>query len=150
MIAPLPDTAYWRAYEGRFQGILTWQALGDFWQVLAASGGEWYVFYLDRAPPASPVSGAAFDAALAQILRLYDDVRDRSYCGAVYVDDPAAPGFVKLFDPWKMGAACGASGSRVLPRYALSRIPPDPLPDPAPDPEPSLFARLLARSPGGR
>ncbi len=144
---PLPDTAWWRAFQGRFQGLLDWPAVDDLWRRLAGAGGEWWVWELDGDLPAAPLSGDDFAAALARMGAMYDDeVRRRSHAGTVYVDDPADPAFVKVFDPWKMGAVCGSSGERILPRYVVSRMAPDaPLPEPAPPPRPGLLARLLRR-----
>ncbi len=70
-----------------------------------------------------------FAAVLAEARACVEQVRKaRSYCGTVFADDLAAPGFVKVFDPWKMGGVCGGSGERVLPRWIFSRIAPDALP----------------------
>jgi len=138
-IPPLPDTRYWRAYQGKFQGVLTWNAFDDLWQVLAASDGSWYVYDLDGPAPQAPTElGPALHAAR----QMYDEVRNRSYCGTVYVDDPQAPRFVKVFDPYKMGATCGSSGERTMPRYVFSQIKPDALPAPEPPAAPGFWKRF--------
>jgi hypothetical protein len=124
---PLPDTAFWRAYNGRFAGVPTWEAFDRFWLALRESGGAWYVFNPEIDAPDAPESD--FAAALAEAHDCVAQVRKmRSYCGAVFADDLAAPSFVKVFDPWKMGGVCGGSGERVMPRWIFSRIAPDPLP----------------------
>ncbi|MCP5075396.1 MAG: hypothetical protein GY947_19155 [Rhodobacteraceae bacterium] len=142
-MTPLPDTPFWRTHEGRFEGILTWQAFDDLWERLAVSDGAWYVFDLGTAPPDQPVTGAAFAKSLGLARDMYAPVQSRSYCGAVYVDDRDAPTFVKVFDPFNMGSACGCSGERILPSFVFSRIMPDPLPAPEPVAKPGFFTRMI-------
>ena len=142
MIEALPDTEFWRAYQGRFQGVLSWDAFDALWQVLEESGGDWFVWDLEGDVPEAP-GGLA--QALAVARAMYDEVRDRSYCGTVYVDDPQAPAFVKAFDPYKMGATCGSSGERTMPRFVFSRLPPDPLPAPVAEVSQGFWSRLRGR-----
>lgn len=140
--ADLPDTAFWRAYSGRFAGLLKWEDADALFARLAASGGDWFVFDPAGDAPTAPVDDLA--AALAEARACLDQVRSRSYCGAVFVDDPAAPAFVKVFDPYQMGGACGGSAERVLPRWIFSRLAPDPLPLlPDPAEKKGLLARLI-------
>ena len=122
---PLPDTAFWQAYRGRFSGILSWADFDALWDRLAASDGAWFVFNPEGALPDTPVGGADFRAVLAEARETIEQVRARSYCGAVYVDDRETPTFVKAFDPYKMGAVCGTSGEHTFPRWVFSRIRPD-------------------------
>lgn len=123
----LPDTAFWQAYQGTFAGVPTWAGFDRFWAVLEATGGDWFVFNPEEDAPAAPTDD--FAAVLAEARACVEDVRRmRSYCGTVFADDLAAPGFVKVFDPWKMGGVCGGSGERVMPRWIFSRIAPDALP----------------------
>lgn len=124
--APLPDTAFWRAYAGRFVGVLGWKDFDALWAHLAASGGEWFVFDPTGEAPEGPE--ADFGGVLAEARACVEQVRNRSYCGAVFTDSSDAPSFVKVFDPYQMGAVCGTSGERVLPRWIFSRIAPDALP----------------------
>ncbi len=124
--APLPDTAFWRAYDGRFVGLPTWPGFDAFWAGLEGSGGEWYVFDPTGDAPAEPT--ADFAAVLNEARACVEQVRTRGFCGAVFADDLAAPRFVKVFDPYRMGGVCGGSGERVMPRWIFSRIAPDPLP----------------------
>ncbi|HGG04652.1 MAG TPA: hypothetical protein ENK28_04285 [Aliiroseovarius sp.] len=145
-LPPMPDDAFWRAFQGDFQGILTWPDFDSLWAVLGATKGDWYVYDLTADVPSSPVSGRDFDKALSEAGDLYSSVRNRSYCGAVYVDDPRTPTFVKVFDPYQMGATCGSSGSRTMPRFVFSRIIPTPLSEPVPDSKPGLLARLSGRA----
>lgn len=125
---PLPDTAFWRAYGGTFQGTFSWESFTDLWQNLAVSEGGWYVFEPEGEAPAAPVASADWLVALDLARACVDQVRNRSYCGQAFADSLTDPTFIKVFDPYKMGAACGSSGERVLPRWIFSRIAPDALP----------------------
>ena len=146
-LPPLPDTPYWRAYNGRFAGFPTWALHDGFWPTLAQSGGEWFAFEPESGTlPDRPLSTEEFAALLSEAEAMFTPARSRGFAGIVFADSPSAPGFVKLFDPWKMGASCGASGERILPRWVLSRMRPDALPPPpAPPAKPGFFARLTAR-----
>lgn len=139
--AELPDTPFWRAYGGRFAGIPGWDRFDAFWARFEAAGGDWYVFDPSGDAPTAPADDVA--AALAEARACVEQVRGRGYCGAVFADDLDATGFVKIFDPYRMGGVCGGSGERVLPRWIFSRIAPDPLPELVETPaRRGLFARL--------
>ncbi|HHH89729.1 MAG TPA: hypothetical protein ENK45_04085 [Aliiroseovarius sp.] len=138
----MPDTEFWRAWQGSFQGVLRWEAFDALLEGLASSDGDWFAWDMQEPVPAAP---APLGPVLESVRALNAPVRDRSWCGTLYVDDPAAPGFVKAFDPYRMGATCGSSGSRTLPRFVISRLRPDPLPAPEPEPQPGLLARLIGR-----
>ena len=139
--AELPDTPFWQAYRGRFHGIPTWDGFDAFWARLAASGGDWYVFDPTADAPAAP--HPAFATALADARATVEQVRNRGFCGAVFADDLDTPGFVKVFDPYRMGGVCGGSAERVMPKWIFSRLPPDPLPlVPDRPAKQGLFARL--------
>jgi hypothetical protein len=147
--APLPDTAFWRAYGGKFSGTLNWQQFDALFDRLAAAGGEWFVFDPTGDAPDSPVPDLA--ESLAEARACVEQVRSRSYCGAVFADSFEVPGFVKVFDPYKMGGVCGGSGERVLPRWIFSRLAPDPLPLlPEAPVAKGLLARLVAQAGAGR
>ena len=133
----LPDTPFWRAYLGRFTGFPTWPMHDRFWPVLAASDGDWFVFDLESGVlPEAPADATAFAKVIAEAETMFAPARDRSFAGVVFADDAAVPGFVKIFDPWKMGASCGSSGELVLPRWVLSRSRPDALPMAEAQPQP--------------
>lgn len=141
---PLPDTEFWQAYSGKFSGILGWPEFDAFWVTLAASGGDWWVFHPAEDAPAAPLTGATFAAALDEARACVEQIRNRSFCGAVYVDNLTQPGFVKVFDPYKMGGVCGSTGERILPRWTFTRLRPDALPLLPDLPEKrSLFARIV-------
>lgn len=139
---PLPDTAFWLAYAGRFAGVPTWDGFDKFWARLEGAGGSWYVFDPAGDAPVSPTED--FAAVLAEARACVEQVRGRGFCGAVFADDLDAPGFVKVFDPYRMGGVCGGSGERVMPRWIFSRIAPDALPLLPPEPtRKGFFARLV-------
>ena len=141
-LARLPDTDFWRAWQGSFHGLLHWQDFDALLHVLGQSGGEWYVWDLEGAVPVAPIAPAEMATALEAVHEMNAPVRQRSFCGTVYVDDPAAPAFVKAFDPYQMGATCGSSGERIMPRFVFSRMRPDPLPEPAPEVSVGFWSRL--------
>lgn len=139
---PLPDTPFWQAYQGKFAGTPSWQSFDTFWAVLEGTGGDWFVFDPEGEAPTAPEPDMA--AVFAEARACVEAVRKmRSFCGTVFADDLSVPGFVKVFDPWKMGGVCGGSGERVMPRWVFSRIAPDALPLMAEEPEKTgLLARL--------
>lgn len=140
--AELPDTPFWRAYGGRFAGVPSWSGFDAFWARFEAAGGDWYVFDPSGDAPDAPSADVA--GALTEARACVEQMRSRSFCGAVFADDLEAPTFVKVFDPYKMGGVCGGSGDRVLPRWIFSRIAPDALPLLPDVPEKKgFFARLV-------
>lgn len=139
-----PDTAYWRAFRGRFSGILSWDGFDGFWAALAGAPEGWFVFDPRGAAPDAPLPGEDFATFLGEARTVLEARRGLGHCGVVYADDLAAPGFVKLFDPTDMGSSCSIGGAPVLPRWVLSRIAPDPLPVPEP-PRTGLMARVFGR-----
>ncbi len=138
---PYPDTAFWRAYLGPAKGLLRWEEVAALWDYLRASG-DWFVFDPEGDAPESPLEGAALAKEVAALETLVNSGHDRHCSGAIYVDDKAAPTFIKVFDPRNMGSSCGWGGAPILPYRIISRIQPDPLP-PAPEPaKAGFFARL--------
>lgn len=142
--AALPDTAFWRTYGGRFSGVLSWDDFDALWNRLAAAEAGWFVFDPTGDAPDTPQGATEFAATLDEARGMLEQVRGRPYCGAVFVDDIAAPTFVKVFDPYRMGAVCGSSGDRVMPRWVFCRIAPDALPlVEEPPAKKGLLARLV-------
>jgi len=139
---PFPDTAYWRRYQARSTGLLHWPAVDALWPRLAASTGPWYVYDLQSLPPATPLTAAGFAAFLPIAEALVNTRRDRSHSGAIYIDTPANPAFVKIFDPANMGTSCGGDHDLILPRYILSHHLPDPKPASA-APKKGFLGRLV-------
>ncbi|HHN73361.1 MAG TPA: hypothetical protein ENK13_04665, partial [Thermopetrobacter sp.] len=123
----MTGTGYRDRFSGRLIGLLQWSRFEKLWSRLAAEAEGWYVrdFGRDELPDA-PLSAADFRDFLR---RTEDFLRRRhreDYCGFLYVDDAENPTFIKVFDPRKMGSACGCGGS-VSPRWTISRMPPEPL-----------------------
>jgi hypothetical protein len=73
-------------------------------------------------------SAESFERFISEADELLRRDHDEDYCGVVYVDDPASPTFVKIYDPNYLGSSCGSSGLRVLPGWTLSLVPPVDLP----------------------
>ena len=138
-----PETEFWRAYRGSFKGILTWEAWTNLYETLVAHPGGWHVFDPQEAAPDAAMAPERFLDFLAKDARtLVESRRDLGHCGSVYVDDPAAPAFVKVFDPSAMGSACSTSTAPVFPRWVLSQIRPETLPRPE---QPARKTGLLGR-----
>ncbi len=143
---PLPDTAYWRHYQGRFSSLLNWQDVDAFWDKIAAMGADWYVFENGQQVPTKPLDEAALSQVLADAKSLINSRRDMAYSGAIYVDDIEPPRMIKIFDPSNMGSACSCSLERIMPRYTLSVMPPDALPAPIEPAPKGILARMFGRA----
>lgn len=122
------DTPYLRACNGPLKGVLRWPDLDALWaQLLRLNDGRWYVYAIGEAPPTTAASADQFERFLAEIRRRLLDEHKEDYCGIVYADNHAEPGFVKIFDPGRLGSVCGCSGNTPLPGWTLSRVAPDDL-----------------------
>ncbi|HIP24445.1 MAG TPA: hypothetical protein EYG79_12765 [Rhodobacteraceae bacterium] len=141
---PLPDTAYWRAYQGRAAGLIDWKEVDALWPQLGVQPEGWYVYDLETAPPVAPMPAPDFTAFLPQAEALVNARRDRSHSGAIYIDSREAPAFIKIFDPKNMGTSCGGDHEMIFPRYILSKTKPDPRPAPAPKAK-GFFGRLILK-----
>jgi len=150
-MAALPDTAFWRVFDGPMKGVLDWARYDAFMERFGASEGEWFVFDLEDAVPAAPVSGEDFSSALTEANALIRAVKNRPWLGAIYADDLETPTYIKVFDPALLGGSCSMPGSKMLPRWIISRMKPDPLKMPTPEaaaPE-GLLSRLAKGLTGG-
>jgi len=143
---PLPDTAFWRAYQGRAAGLLNWKDVDALWPLLKAQPEGWFVYDLETAPPTAPLSSVDFKAFLPQAEALVNERRDRSHSGAIYIDNPETPAFIKIFDPTNMGTSCGGDHEMIFPRYILSKIKPEARPAPAPVKKGFLGRLVLKKS----
>ena len=141
----LPDTPYWRATQGFFSGVLRWPEMADLWARLKADPDRWFVFDTQGPPPRAPLPAGEFLAFLDDVETFVRARHRHDYCGFVYVDDRCRPKVVKIFDPAEMGSSCGCSGELVLPRWLVSRLPPDPLPEP-PERRKTRLWRWFARA----
>ncbi|MDQ7071474.1 MAG: hypothetical protein Q9M48_12190 [Rhodobacterales bacterium] len=143
---PLPDTAYWHHYQGRFSSLLNWQDVDAFWGKIAAMDAEWYVFENGQRVPTKPLGEDALSQVLADAKSLINSRRDMAYSGAIYVDDLEFPRMIKIFDPSNMGSVCSCSPERIMPRYTLSKMPPDALPEPVEPAPKGMLARMFRRA----
>ena len=113
---------------GRFSGVLRWSQLDALWaRVRSESSCGWYVYDLGALPPERPASTEELIAFLKRVDRHLRREHEHDYCGIVYVDDLHEPSLIKIYDPGNLGAVCGTSRSRVLPRWVMSRMRPSPL-----------------------
>jgi len=142
---PLPDTLFWRAYQGRASGLLNWQEVDALWPRLTAQPSSWYVYDLNTTPPEAPLPDAEFIAFLPQAQALVNERRDRSHSGAIYLDNHGSPTFIKIFDPTNMGTSCGGDHDMIFPRFIFSKLKPDPRPAPPPKKQ-SFLGRLVLRA----
>jgi len=123
------------SFKGTFFGILRWEQLDSLWErVREDASGGWYMYAVGELPPVE-ASGAG------EILSFVDEVdvllrkeHGEDYCGIVYADDPASPGFIKIFDPNNLGVSCGYSDNPPLPGWILSKLQPVDLQAPMPQP----------------
>lgn len=129
--------------RGRFTGIMKWDDLSILWGRLPA-GGDWYVYDTTEPPPAAPLSRLELIERLAGIDAYLRREHDEDYCGIVYVDDPRAPTYIKVYDPNNLGVGCGFSDNPPYPKWILSLMPPQALPDRS---APHGWRRWLAKLP---
>lgn len=126
---------FYAAFKGTFSGVLQWEQLDRFWDVLRADAdGGWFLYAVGEQPPTETVSAAALSHFISEVDELLRREHEEDYCGIVYVDDMEAPGFVKIFDPNNLGVSCGYSDNPPLPGWILSKLPPADLQAPWPLP----------------
>ena len=114
-------------YFGKFYGVLMWKQFDAHWSWLNDHLDGWYVWQCDQDQPTKPLDASAFKAFLVEakeFVRLQDSAKQ---CGFMYIDAPSEPTFLKVFDPKRMGSACGCSGEPILPRWTISKLAPCPL-----------------------
>lgn len=123
------------AFKGTFLGMLRWEQLDGLWARLRElADGGWYLYAVGSEPPTEPVDADTLQRFITDIDVLLHKEHDEDYCGIVYVDDPAMPEFVKIFDPNNLGVSCGYSDNPPLPGWILSRLKPVDLQAPMPLP----------------
>lgn len=117
--------SYEALFGGHLKGLLQWPQFEALWAALRAAPEGWFV----RDFKAGGVPRATMPAE--DFLRFLDEaeafLRKRhreEYCGFLYLDDAESPTFIKVFDPRKMGSACGCGGE-VKPRWTISRMQPE-------------------------
>lgn len=124
------NTIFLESFKGRFSGILRWEQLSAFWDVLhKENDGEWYVYAVGEEPPQKTATKTELSNFIAEIDTLLRRDHDEDYCGIVYADDREKPSFIKIFDPNNLGVSCGASSVKPLPGWIISRLAPTDLPN---------------------
>jgi hypothetical protein len=144
----LDGSEFLQRFRGRFLGIRQWEDLDQLWQCIKSTGAQsWYIYHVGDPLPAEPVDSAMLTRFIDEIDVLLRAEHEHDYCGIVYVDDPQAPTFVKIFDPSNLGVSCGFSDNPPLPGWVLSHIPPVDLPSAFPPPgnRRRWYQRLFAR-----
>jgi hypothetical protein len=128
-----PSKEFVTRFRGAFSGILKWSQFDALWSILQDSNdGGWYVYHVGEAPPDSPCSSEEFTTFLQHMNEMLRKEHAEDYCGVVYVDQPEAPTYIKIFDPNNLGVSCGYSDNPPLPGWIISRIAPVDLPNALP------------------
>ena len=128
-MAALQSDPFYKAYKGRFSGVLRWHQLDDLWRRLAKKKQDnWYVYAVGEQPPSQPVRAEKLEDFIQELDKLLHREHDEDYCGIVYADNHEEPTFIKIFDPNNLGTVCGTSGIPTLPGWILSTIKPVDLP----------------------
>lgn len=120
--------------DGTFRGMLHWADLDTLWARVRSEPQGWYVSLVGTEPAQQTISPDALDTFITEVDGLLRREHDYHYCGIVYADDPEQPALIKIFDPHNLGHSCGSSGTRIPPRWVLSRMPPVLIVDEAPLP----------------
>lgn len=129
------DDGFARRFAGRFRGILHWHELDALWDAVRAQPEGWYASLHGEPPPEAPLDAAEMLRRIDEIDALLRKEHAESYCGIVYVDDPAQPSMIKIYDPHTLGRSCGLSGGSTPPRWVFSLDKPVRLDHAAPAPE---------------
>jgi hypothetical protein len=129
------SSAFEQKLNGTLHGLLRWSDWDALRHGLGASlDHAWYAYAVGLAPPAEPLTGSALASLLDEIDQLLRRDHGEDYLGIVYVDDPAAPSLIKVYDPNNLGSSCGSSGYKVTPGWVLSLDPPVEITSSAPLP----------------
>ena len=128
------QTTFQQRLDGRFEGILQWQQLDEFWPRLKQSEKDWYFYQVGSVLPQQPLSTQELAESIAELDTLLHKEHDYDYCGIVYVDDVNHPTLIKVYDPNNLGSSCGCSGERIPPRWIISQQQPEEIIDDAPTP----------------
>ncbi len=129
--APAETSPFVNAFWGSFTSMLRWPQLDKLWLTLRQQKDKsWFIYAVGEAPPDVPVSREELDRFIDELDTLLRREHEERYCGIVYVDQPADPTFIKVYDPNNLGMVCGSSGGPPpYPGWILSLIPPEDLDD---------------------
>ena len=112
-------------FHGSFVNMLRWPQLDTLWETLRQQADSgWYAYAIGEAPPEEPLDAEKLALFIDEINALLHREHEEDYCGIVYVDQPQAPAFIKIYDPNNLGVQCGFSDNPPLPGWVLSLTPP--------------------------
>lgn len=114
-----------RLMSGKFYGVLQWADLDVLWGRVRAAPQGWYAALTGQEPPETAMSADELMKFVREIDILLRREHEHDYCGVVYVDDPANPQLIKIFDPHNMGTGCRVGGAPIPPQWVLSRDKPE-------------------------
>jgi len=119
-----------RFKKGRFESLMRWEQLEQFWDTLRPQVDDsWYVYAVGEDAPLTPSSKESVLSFIDEIDQLLHKEHDERYCGIVYADNHQAPDFIKIFDPHNLGVSCGFSDNPPLPGWVMSKMKPVNLQD---------------------
>ncbi len=111
--------------QGRFESLMRWAQLEQFWQNLRPQiDDNWYVYAVGEKSPETTRSQQQVLSFIDEIDQLLRREHDEDYCGVVYADDHKTPEFIKIFDPNNLGVSCGFSENPPLPGWIMSKMKP--------------------------
>ncbi len=111
--------------KGRFESLLRWEQLTEFWNNLRQHVDDgWYVYHVGDEAPEQPSTKEQVLTFIDEIDRLLREEHEEDYCGIVYADSHQTPEFIKIFDPHNLGVSCGFSENPPLPGWVMSRMRP--------------------------
>jgi hypothetical protein len=121
---PLADP-FMLAFRGSFTSALRWHHLDSLWQLVRQdAAGGWYIYAIGEMPPVETADAEQVCRFVDEVDTLLRQEHDEDYCGIVYADDLAQPGFIKIYDPNNLGVSCGYSDNPPLPGWILCKLPP--------------------------
>jgi hypothetical protein len=119
-----------RFKEGRFESLMRWPQLEQFWKTLRPQVDDsWYVYAVGESAPVAPSNKESVLSFISEIDQLLHKEHEESYCGIVYANDHQNPDFIKIFDPNNLGVSCGFSDNPPLPGWVMSKMKPVNLQD---------------------
>jgi len=119
-----------RFKEGRFESLMRWPQLENFWNNLREQiDDSWYVYAIGENAPLETSSRESVLNFIDEIDALLRKEHEESYCGIVYADNHQTPDFIKIFDPNNLGVSCGFSDNPPLPGWVMSKMQPVDLED---------------------
>ena len=117
---------FYNRFRGAFTGILRWEQLDALWKTVQShADAGWYIYAIGEEVPQEPASPDQVKIFIDEIDSLLRKEHQEDYCGVVYVDNKAEPGFIKIYDPNNLGVVCGFSDNPPLPGWILCLMKPE-------------------------